>query len=255
MVVTYSQSDRVARVTIDRPERMNALTPEVFEELHDALRRGERESRVVVLTGAGDAFCAGADLQESVLSTEMSVEDLRRRLAMVQAITGSIRDLSVPVVTRVNGPAMGAGCDIALSGDFRVAAESAVFCESFVNVGVISGDGGAYILPRLVDEATAKEMVMLGREIPGGEAKEVGLVNETVPDEDLDNAVERYVDRLLELPPTALAQNKRLLNDSFDQQMDQAFDSAVHSMWICLQSEDYDEAQAAFREGREPQFE
>jgi len=255
MVVTYSRTDRVARITIDRPDRMNALTPEVFEKLHDALRRGEQESRVVVLTGAGDAFCAGADLKESVLSTEMSVEELRRRLAMVQAVTGSMRDLSVPVVTRVNGPAMGAGCDIALSGDFRVAAERATFCESFVNVGVISGDGGAYVLPRLVDEATAKEMVLLGKEIPGEEAEAVGLVNKTVSDQELDDAVERYVDRLLSLPPTALAQNKRLLNNSFDEGMDQAFDSAVDAMWICLQSEDYDEAQTAFREGREPEFE
>lgn len=254
MPVKYSLNDEVATIYLNRPDRLNALTPELFEKLLAALKRAEEESRVTVVTGAGDAFCAGADLKKSVLSTDMSIEDLERRLNMAQSITQTIRQLSVPVITRVNGPAMGAGCDIALSGDFRVAGESALFCESFINVGVVSGDGGAFILPRLVDEATAKEMIMLGEEIEGPKAAEVGLVNETVPDDQLDDAVDSYVNRLLKLPPTALGRNKKLINRSYEQSMGEAFESAVHAMWVCLQSEDYDEATEAFAEDREPDF-
>lgn len=254
MSVEYSVEDEVATIQLNRPNKKNALTSEVFNELHAALEAGERESRVAVLTGAGDAFCAGADLKESVLSSEMSIDDLERYLSRAQTITRTIRSLSIPVVTRINGPAMGAGCDIALAGDFRIAGESALFCESFVNVGVVSGDGGAFLLPRLVDEATAKEMLLLGKEIPGSEAADVGLVNETVPDSELDDTVDEYIDRLLSLPPTALGRNKQLVNKSYEHTMDESFGNAIYAMWVCLQSRDFEEARQAFNAGREPEF-
>lgn len=254
MALEYSLEEEVATVRLDRPDYMNALTTDLGNSLREALERSEREARVVVLTGNGDAFCAGADLQDSPISPEQSFEELKRSLTVFQSVTGTIRELSVPVVTKVNGPAMGAGCDIALAGDFRVAAESARFCESFVNVGLVSGDGGAFQLPRLVGEPTAKEMLMLGHEVVGQEAAEKGLVNEVVPDDELDDAVDRYVDEILSLPPTALSRTKQLVNDSFNQTMNESFSNALYAMWVSLQSEDFEEARRAFQEGREPEF-
>lgn len=253
-MLEYSLQDEVATIHLDRPERKNALTTDLGNRLRQALERGEREARVVVLTGNGDAFCAGADLSDSPISPDQTFEELKQSLTVFQSVTGTIREVSVPVITRVNGPAMGAGCDIALAGDFRIAAESARFCESFVNVGLVSGDGGAFQLPRLADELVAKEMLMLGRELTGREAAEKGLVNEVVSDDELDASVERYVEELLSLPPTALSRTKQLVNDSFNQTIDESFSNAHYAMWVSLQSEDFEEARRAFQEDRAPDF-
>lgn len=253
-MLEYNVRDDVATIALDRPDKMNALTVELGEELVAALSRAEQESRVVVLTGNGNAFCAGADLQDSPISAETSFDELRDRLSVFQSITGTIRDMSVPVISRINGPAMGAGCDIALAADFRIASENAVLCESFINVGVISGDGGSYILPRLAGEQVAKEMILLGREIHGPEAADLGLVNEVASNEELDSAVAEYVDPLLDLPPMALGRAKQLINNSLDDSRSTSFEEAIYAMWVCLQSEDFEEARQAFQEKRKPEF-
>lgn len=254
MTIEYSVSDGVARVELARPEKRNALSLETTDELRDALLRGAEDARCVVLTGQGSAFCAGVDLEDSPIDPDMSVEELGERLSHFQGVVRAIRTLDVPVVSRVNGPAMGAGCDIALSADFRVAAHDAILCESFVNVGVVPGDGGAYLVPRLVGEARAKEMILLGKEVSGRKAEEMGLVNDAVPAGELDAAVEGYVERIVALPPTALRENKRLVNESFSQSLDEAHEAAVEGFHESLQSADFEEARRAFREGREPDF-
>lgn len=254
MDVRYEVAGGRATVAIDRPDRMNALTVAAARELQESLARGGDEARVVVLTGTADAFCAGGDLKESPISGDQSFDELQRALGAFQSVTRTIRTLPVPVVARVNGPATGAGCDIALAADFRVAAEDALFAESFVDVGVVPGDGGTFLLPRHVGESTAKEMLLLGREVSGEQAADLGFVTAAVPAEELDDAVDSLVDEVLSLPPLAVGRVKQLVNDSFQQDVDQTFTDALYAMYACLQSDDLAEARAAFREGREPDF-
>lgn len=247
MAVETTVEDDIATVALDRPEKMNAITVDVAKALEQSLKDVAKNSSVVVLTGNGRAFCAGADMDESPIEYGMEFERLEERLTPVQNVIETIRELPRPVVGRINGPAIGAGCDIALATDFRIATHDAMFYEKFVDMGVISGDGGAYLLPRLVGELRAKEMALLGEEIDGKEAEEIGLVNDAVPESELDDVVAEYVERLASKPAPGLYQNKQLLNESFDSTMHKAFKMARYAMWMCLQSDDFHEARESFR--------
>lgn len=254
MVLTYEVENDVVTVTLDRPEQRNALTAGLVDELQNALEAAAVDGRIVILTGAGSAFCAGVDMKESPVTSDLSFDSIQNNLKQFQSVTRMIREIEVPVIAKVNGPAMGAGSDIALAADFRIAATDAIFCESFVNVGVVSGDGGAYLLPRLLGEARAKELLLLGREVTGEEAAELGLVTRVVPAAELDDAVEDMVDELRALPPSAVAQTKQLVNASLTQTQEEAYQMATYAFWICLQSDDFADAREAFREDRDSDF-
>lgn len=253
-MVEYSRSGDVATVTIDRPAKRNALRITDTTELVSTLQRAEANARAVILTGADPAFCAGIDLTDSPITTDISRAELKDRLSNFQAIVHTIRRLEIPVITRINGPAMGAGCDIALAGDFRIATEEARLCESFINVGVVPGDGGAYLLSRLTTETTAKEMILLGKELSGEDAAEHGLVNEAVPADDLDDTVDSYVERVCSLPPTAMARNKQLIHAAAQSSLDDAHQDALDAFWESLQSGEFEEARRAFEADREPDY-
>jgi len=252
--IEYSASDGRVDIRLDRPERLNALTIEVESDLLDALRRGEREGRVIVLAGTGEAFCAGFDLKDPAFTPEMSFAEVRRAAKAFQRRTRAMRDLSVPIVASVNGSAAGGGCDLALATDFRVASEAAEFIEPFSGIGAVPVDGGTYLLPRLVGEQRAKEIILLGEAVPATEAAELGLVNETVEPDQLDGTVDGYVDTLLEKSPTALARLKHLLNQSLEQDLSAAFANASDAMSLCLASGDFEQAVTAFQEDRTPGF-
>ncbi|MFD1564503.1 enoyl-CoA hydratase/isomerase family protein [Haloarchaeobius amylolyticus] len=249
--------DHVARVTYDRPDAMNAYNEpllrgavEVFERLDE-----RDEVRAIVLTGAGDAFCAGVDLRDMPLTPEMEFAEYETGLGLFQNVVRTIRGIDTPVIAAVNGYALGAGCDTALACDFRIVSDEAVIGETFIDVGFVPGDGGAFLLPRLIGEARAKELIFTGRKLEGEEIVEWDLAREQVAADDLLTAAAEFAAQLADQPPIALAQSKRLVNGSFDVGIDRALADATRAQRICSQTRDHAEAVAAFQDDREPEFE
>ncbi|MFC6734007.1 enoyl-CoA hydratase/isomerase family protein [Haladaptatus sp. DYSN1] len=250
-------SEYVACVTYDRPDAMNAYNEallrgavEVFETL-DA----NDEVRAIVLTGAGKGFCAGVDLNDMPLTPEMDFADYEAGLGLFQNVVRTLRSIETPVVAAVNGYALGAGCDTALACDFRVVGESGVIGETFIDVGFVPGDGGAFLLPRLIGEARAKELIFTGRKLQGEEVVAWDLARECVEDDDLLDSAHAFARELASQPPVALGKSKRLVNESFDGDLEAAFTAATRAQRVCSQTFDHQEAVAAFQEKREPEFE
>ena len=247
--------EHVACVTYDRPEALNAYNEALLVGAVEAFERldAREDVRAIVVAGAGEAFCSGVDLTEMPLTPEMDFAEYERGLGLFQDVVRTLRSVGTPVVAAVDGYALGAGCDTALACDFRVAGEAGVLGETFIDVGFVPGDGGAYLLPRLIGEARAKELIFTGRKLEGEEIVEWDLARELAEDP-LEAAVE-FADELAARPPVALAESKRLANDSFDSTLEEAFADATRAQRICAQTRDHEEAVAAFREDRTPEFE
>lgn len=250
-------SEHIARVTYDRPDAMNAYnepllrgTVETFERLddHDAVR-------AIVLTGSGDAFCAGVDLTDMPLTPEMNFAEYETGLSLFQNVVQTIRSIDTPVIAAVNGYALGAGCDTALACDVRIVSDEGVIGETFIDVGFVPGDGGAFLLPRLIGEARAKELIFTGRTLAGNEIVEWDLAREHVPADELLDAALDFAEQLTSRSPIAIAQSKHLINESFDVNIDRALADATRAQRICSQTRDHKEAVEAFQEDREPEFE
>jgi 2-(1,2-epoxy-1,2-dihydrophenyl)acetyl-CoA isomerase len=251
------EREHVARVTYDRPDQLNAYNEpllrgavEAFERLDD-----HEDVRAIVLTGAGDGFCAGVDLADMPLTPDMDFAEYETGLGLFQNVVRTLRGIDTPVIAAVNGYAMGAGCDTALACDFRVVSDAAVIGETFIDVGFVPGDGGAYLLPRLIGEARAKELIFTGKKLAGEEIVEWDLAREQVDADDLLDAAADFAAELAGRPPIALAQSKGLVNESFDVDLDRALADATRAQRICSQTRDHEEAVAAFNEDREPEFE
>lgn len=252
--ILYESAGPVTTITINRPQRLNALTVDTVNELIGAMGRANTDSevRVVVLTGAGTAFCAGADLKEAPEMTgAIAYEIVGLYLDLVRAI----RAVDKPVVARVNGVAVGGGCCIALASDIRVAADTASFGMAFVNIGISGADMGAtYLLPRLVGYGRAAQILMLGATVDALEADRIGLVNRTVPQAELDATVDAMVKRLASRPPAGLAYTKRALYGGLDADWESELNYEHLVQAKCLLSDDYQEGRRAFMEKREPVF-
>lgn len=247
--------EHVACVTYDRSDALNAYNKPLLLGAVEAFERldANDDIRAIVLAGAGDAFCSGVDLTEMPLTPEMEFAEYERGLSLFQDVVATIRGIGTPVVAAVDGYALGAGCDTALACDFRVAGEAGVLGETFIDVGFVPGDGGAYLLPRLIGEARAKELILTGRKLEGEEIVEWDLARELA--DDAHEAAVEFAHELADRPPIALAESKRLVNDSFDSTLEEAFADATRAQRICAQTRDHEEAVAAFQEDREPEFE
>lgn len=250
-------SEHIARVTYDRPDAMNAYnepllrgTVTAFEQLDD-----HEAVRSIVLTGSGDAFCAGVDLTDMPLTPEMNFAEYEAGLKLFQNVVQTIRSIDTPVIAAVNGHALGAGCDTALACDVRIVSDEGIIGETFIDVGFVPGDGGAFLLPRLIGEARAKELIFTGRTLAGKEIVEWDLAREHVPANELLDAALDFAEQLAGRPPIAVAQSKHLINESFDIDLDQALADATRAQRICSQTHDHKEAVEAFQEDREPEFE
>lgn len=255
--VDVIDKDELRIVTITRPDSMNAMNREVLEGLISAFNEIEvgGDIRAAVLTGEGEkAFCAGVDLTDMPLSTDQNLADYRDGLGLFQDAVRSVRTADVPVVAAVNGYALGAGCDLSLSADFRIAGENATFAETFVDVGFIPGDGGAYLLPRLIGEANARELIYSGRHVDGEEAVKLGMARKVVDDDELMDTATKYAQDLATGPTVAHHHAKRLVNESFDVDLDTALEHALVAQRECSQTEDHEEAVEAFSEKRDPEF-
>lgn len=254
----YEVRDGVATITLNRPERLNALTFEVYRELTDAFAalRQEDEVRAVVITGAGRAFCSGGDVHDIIgelFSKDM--EGLLEFTRMTCELIRNIRALPKPVIASLNGTTAGAGACIALASDIRIAGPSAKIAFLFVRVGLSGADmGAAHLLPRLVGLAKATEMLYTGDFLSAEEAERIGLYNRVVAAEDLETETRALAERLARGPSFAIGITKEMLNRELDVSLDTALEWEAQAQSICMQHPDYREAYEAFVEKREPRF-
>jgi 2-(1,2-epoxy-1,2-dihydrophenyl)acetyl-CoA isomerase len=260
--INYEKSDGIATITLSRPERMNAFTPQMLDEWLDALQDAhtDDETRVVILTGEGRGFCTGADVVRtgeglSLVNRDRSHVANRNFLRdSVQRIPRLISIMEKPYIAAVNGAAVGAGMDMASMCDIRFAAESARFGMTYVRMGLIPGDGGCYFQPRIVGMAKALDLIWTGRLIDAKEALGMDYVSAVMPDEALISFTREYALRLVNGPAVAIQQSKRLAYRSQDITLDSALDLAQQAMFIAQETEDSREGPRAFAEKREPQF-
>jgi enoyl-CoA hydratase len=248
----------ILTATITNPEKRNAVNAGVAGDL-DRLWRAidaDPDIRVVVLTGEGDAFCAGLDL--SVLGDGSTAgASPPRRKAMAKGIRDRVFDIvdcETPTIAKVRGPAYGMGVNIALACDFVVAADDARFCDSHVTNGITAGDGGVAFFPLMIGFRRAKEMLMLVDPISGTEAADIGLINRAVPDAELDTTVDELAARLAAGPPLALAWTKLSLNTLLKQLVLGPFETSIAYDLLSLRTDDVAEGNAAFFEKRPPKF-
>jgi enoyl-CoA hydratase/carnithine racemase len=256
-VQTAYPRDHVARVTLDRPETMNAYDEALLRTLVERLEAldSDDEIRAIVLTGAGDrAFCSGIDLEDMPVTPEMGFAEYEAGLGLFQDVVRTLRTIETPVIGAIDGYALGAGCDTALACDVRIVSETAAIGETFIDVGFVPGDGGAYLLSRLIGEARAKELIFTGRHLEGEEIVEWDLARECVPSEELLETAESVAAELTTQPPVALGLSKTLINESADVDLETAFEHATRAQRICAQTDDHEEAVAAFNSDRDPEF-
>lgn len=250
--ISYVVTGGIATITIERPDVYNAFTRETILELNEAARTAEADAGVyaVLLTGSGAAFCSGADTTDMADWDAKSPEEYGAFLWLIQQFVYNLRTMATPSIAAVNGPAIGAGCDFALACDLRVVGKDGLMREGFVNIGLVPGDGGAWLLPRLVGESKAREYLLTGRDIPPTEAVDVGLAVE-VADDALKSAGELAVE-IREKPSTAVQHTNRLIDPQ--QSFDEYCREAAAFQWECVVDSEHKEAVAAFNENREPQY-
>jgi len=253
--VLVEQADRIATVTLNRPEARNALNLEMREALEAALRAlGEDPGvRVLILRGAGEHFCAGGDVK-FMLERRMTAAEGRARVEAMNRAVRALVHFRTPTIAMVDGFAVGAGCNLALACDLVVASDRARFGEVFARIGLVPDGGGIYLLPRRVGLARAKELVFTADVIGAAEAERLGLVNRIVPAVELEGRTRALARQLADGPPRAHAMAKSLLNRALDIDLDTAlaWEALVQGMMIT--STDHREGLAAFFEKRAPRF-
>jgi len=252
--IEFKLDDHVARITLNRPDRLNSFTAQMHEELRSALAEAA-EARVIILTGAGRAFCAGQDLNERSVAAGGEPLDLG---ATVESgwnpLITALRSMPQPVIAQVNGVAAGAGANIALACDLVVAARSARFIQSFSAIGLIPDSGGSWILPRLVGQARAMGLALTGEPLPAEKAEEWGLIWKCVDDEALGAEVDALASKLASLPPLGLAAIKAIIRSTWGRTLDEELLLQRDEMRRLGFTQDYREGVAAFLEKRTPNF-
>ena len=252
--IDFKVDGGIARITLNRPDKLNSFNVAMHHELREILRDYLDDVRVIVLTGAGRAFCAGQDLNERSVVDDHPVDlgvtvetcwnPLIRRLAT----------LSQPLIARVNGVAAGAGANLALACDMVIAARSAKFIQSFTAIGLVPDSGGSWILPRLIGQARALGLALTGEPLPADQAAEWGLIWKAVDDDALDVEVDALAAKLASMPPLGLAETKKLIRSTWSRTLDQELNEERNEMRRLGFTEDYREGVAAFLEKRPANF-
>jgi enoyl-CoA hydratase/carnithine racemase len=254
----FAVADGVATVTFARPDKLNALTFDVYADLRDILaelpHRGD--VRVVVLAGRGRGFCSGGDVEEIIGELQkMAPAQLLEFTRMTGAVVKALRECPLPVIASVNGIAAGAGSVIALASDFRLLASSASFAFLFTKVGLAGADmGSAYLLPRLVGLGRATELLILGDKVDAAHADRIGLATSVVPDDELAAATEALARRLADGPALAYSTTKVLLTRELDMDLGSAIELEAMTQALLMKSADHAEFYAAWSAGRRPQW-
>ncbi|AUL16427.1 2-(1,2-epoxy-1,2-dihydrophenyl)acetyl-CoA isomerase PaaG [Bordetella bronchiseptica] len=254
--ILFELAGGVARLTLNRPDKLNSFTARMHGEVADALGRIEREgARVLVLTGAGRGFCAGQDLSERRPTADGAPPDLGETVEKFYGpLVRRLAALPLPVVVGVNGVAAGAGANLALAGDIVIARESASFIQSFCRLGLIPDTGGTFALPRLVGRARAAGLTLLGNKLSARQAQDWGLIWQCVADDEFDSALDGLAAHFAQAPTKGLAFTKRALQASLGNDLSTQLDLERDMMRELGRSADYAEGVAAFLDKREPQF-
>ncbi len=251
--ITYEKANGVAIITLNRPQALNAFVPQMNKEVLEALKEGARDpaTRCFVITGAGRAFCAGQDLKGRTPEQKGSLgASLREKY---NPMIRQIRQTEKIVIAAVNGVAAGAGCNLALACDLRVASEEAKFIQSFVRVGLAPDSGGSFILPRLVGLSKAMELLLLGESIDAHEAQRIGLVARVFKPEQFPSATKEIAERVARAP-RSVGLIKRAVNHAIGPNLEADLEYEACLQEIAGRSADYDEGVRAFLDKREPVF-
>jgi enoyl-CoA hydratase len=254
VLVEHVSGGRVAIVTLNRPHADNAITTELATQLIEALETIAAcpSVRVAIITGAGDrAFCVGGDMHQR---KEMTKEQWLRQRQVFDRVLYTLRQLRRPIIAAVHGMAYGGGCEIAISTDFIIASDDAVFCQPEAMVGLSAGGGGPVFLPRVLPPGKAMQMLITGESITAQEAHRLGMVNEVHPRAELMNAVLRISDNIASNSPTAVQAVKRAVLMGESESIEQAVAIMMESHWRSVVHPDRIEGSRAFIEGREPVF-
>lgn len=262
----FEVENKVAHITLNRPERLNAFSEEMIERWIEALEtiRDSDDICAVVVSGNGNAFCSGGDIKEMIAGngfykseTDVTSTALARKNSLwkkVQRVPLLLQDIEQPVIAKVHGIAYGAGLDMALMCDIRIVEEGTKMSESYVNVGLVPGDGGAYFLPRLVGLDNALDMLWTGKVIDADEGKEMGLVTFVKPKETIDQFTQEYVQKLVEGPQQTIRLIKRAVYQNRQMDLRSSLDMISSHMGIVTELDDYHEGVQAIVEKRKPNF-
>jgi 2-(1,2-epoxy-1,2-dihydrophenyl)acetyl-CoA isomerase len=251
--IEFKLEGAIARLTLNRPDRLNSFTVQMHEEVADALARLDG-ARVLVLTGAGRGFCAGQDLADRAVAPGQAIDLGESVEQRYNPLIRKLASLPFPVIARVNGVAAGAGANIALACDVVIAAHSAKFIQSFANIGLIPDSGGTWVLPRLVGQARALGLALTAEPLPAEKAAEWGLIWKAVPDEALDSEVDALAAKFASAPTLGLARIKKMIRESWGHSLDEELDLQRDAMRELGFSNDYREGVAAFIAKRAPNF-
>jgi enoyl-CoA hydratase/carnithine racemase len=261
ITVTYQtiileRKNQAAWIYLNRPEDMNSISKTLLTELVDVLQKVEQDDsvRVIVLSGKGKAFCAGADLKELLVDLEKKPDGQKGFLDLAGGIFEVLNDLSKPLIAALNGITVAGGLELAMTADIIIASEKAKIGDAHANFGVLPGGGGAVRLPRKIGMNRAKYLLFTGEFISAQQMKEYGLVNEVVPAEDLERAVQEIADKISAKSPLVLREMKRLANDGQEQPLEIALRQELLALKNHTQSHDFQEGLAAFAEKRTPNF-
>jgi enoyl-CoA hydratase/carnithine racemase len=254
----FDVTDGVATVTFDRPDRLNALTFEVYADLRDLLGEIEQREdvRVLVLTGTGRGFCSGGDVDEIIAPLlEMDARGILEFTRMTGAVVERLRRLPIPVIAAVNGVAAGAGAVIALAADLRILAESASFAFLFTRVGLAGADmGSAYLLPRVIGLGRATELLLLGESVDAERAVAIGLATKVVPDAELSGSAVDLAEGLASGPALAYGATKVLIGRELDMDLGSAIELEAFTQALLMTTEDHAEFYRAFTGKRPPEW-
>ncbi|SIN59881.1 Enoyl-CoA hydratase/carnithine racemase [Parasphingorhabdus marina DSM 22363] len=259
-VVLYDKQDRIVTITLNKPETRNALSKDLCEALVSAVRKADDDVGVscVILAASGKSFSSGGNLHEiKAMTAEQNMTPLQIEQwykTGIQQIPLAMADISVPVIAAVNGHAIGAGNDLATMCDMRIAGEDAIFAESFLRVGIIPGDGGAWLLPRLIGQARANQMLFTGEFIDAHKALDYGLVSEVLPGDKLLERARELAGMVVGLPPLAIRKTKELVRTAQSVTLKENLDQAALFQGVLQQLEDHQEAIDAILEKRKPVF-
>ncbi len=252
--ILFEVKEGIASLTLNRPDVFNAFNEQLSSDVNDALKKVSKDKsiRVLVISGAGKAFCSGQDLKAIAGSKNRSLSEslYKRYNPMIKAI----RNLPIPVICKLNGVAAGAGCSLALSCDMIIASENASLIEVFVNVGLVLDSGSSYFLPRLLGSARAFELAALGSKVTAQQAADWGMINRVVKAEELEDEVGRLASHFATAPTKAIGLMKKMLQKSHTSDLDTMLEYEAYCQEIAGRSDDYKEGVAAFNEKRKPAF-
>jgi len=252
--IVLERRENIATLTLNRPEKLNAINRKMIEELEHAMVEigQDTDVRVLVITGAGRAFCSGADVSD--MANVGAPIETRYWLVGAHKIILALTNLEKPVIAKVNGVAVGIGCSLALSTDLTIASENAQFSLIFTRIGLIPDGGSLFHLPRLVGPAKAKELIFTGRKVGAKEAQRIGLINKTVPPNELDNEVNALSKRLAEGPTVAFGIAKKIMNRGLNMDLSSVMECEALGQTLAGTTEDAKEGIIAFLEKRTPHF-